>query len=152
MEKLDGSVTPFTMVNIGGPFAVKGMMSNPISSPQYWKPSTFGGDVGFDIIKTASIEKLFCQNMKPGECRNVGFRLPRQTVQESAPSTHIAPSFSPAVGASTNYRGSIGSSSASIRSLPVNKLELIDSIHECMTDHIQLSHRNHCTPRELRHF
>ena len=64
------------MVSIGGPYAVKGMMSNPLSTPQYWKPSTFGGDVGFNIVKSASIEKLFCQNMKPGECQHIAFHLP----------------------------------------------------------------------------
>lgn len=79
LEKSDSSVTPFTMVNIGGPYAVKGMMANPISSPHYWKPSTFGGDVGFNIIKTTTIQKLFCLNMKAGECGHIGFRMPEQT-------------------------------------------------------------------------
>jgi len=99
LEKLDGSVTPFTMVSIGGPYAVKGMMSNPLSTPQYWKPSTFGGDVGFNIVKTASIEKLFCLNMKLGECRNIAFHLPEASGYDLEPSKSSTSSgFSSPVG------------------------------------------------------
>ena len=64
-----------TILDIGAPFSVKGLLSNPICSPHYWKPSTFGGDVGFDIIKTATLKKLFCRNI-PGECPLVSFRVP----------------------------------------------------------------------------
>lgn len=78
LENSHSSVTPFTMVNIGGPYAVKGMMANPISSPHYWKPSTFGGQVGFNIVKTTTIRDLFCRNMKPGECGHISFKLPEQ--------------------------------------------------------------------------
>ncbi|XP_050414504.1 prostaglandin G/H synthase 2 [Patella vulgata] len=64
-----------SIVEIGGPYSVKGLMSNPICSPKFWKPSTFGGEVGFNLIKTASIQKLFCQNIK-GECPTVSFQVP----------------------------------------------------------------------------
>ncbi|CAG5125570.1 unnamed protein product, partial [Candidula unifasciata] len=64
-----------TIVEVGGPFSVKGLMANPICSKQYWKPSTFGGQVGFDIVRTSTIEKLFCQNIK-GPCPLVSFRVP----------------------------------------------------------------------------
>jgi hypothetical protein len=64
-----------SIVEIGGPNSVKGLLANPICSPQYWKPSTFGGDVGFQIIKTASLQKLFCNNIQ-GECPLVSFRVP----------------------------------------------------------------------------
>nr|ALG96664.1 cyclooxygenase [Arabella sp. JCH-2014] len=67
-----------TIIEVGGPFSVKGLMSNPICSPKYWRPSTFGGDVGFDIIKTASLKKLFCRNLK-GECPPVSFSVPMAT-------------------------------------------------------------------------
>jgi len=77
-ERPGPSVTPLTMVNIGGPWSVKGLIANPICSPKYWKPSTFGGEEGFNIIKTASIEKLFCLNMK-GSCQNIGFTVPEGT-------------------------------------------------------------------------
>ena len=71
------------MVSIGGPYAVKGMMSNPLSTPQYWKPSTFGGDIGFNIVKSASIKKLFCQNMLSGECQHIAFHLPEPSGVDS---------------------------------------------------------------------
>ncbi|XP_004424973.1 PREDICTED: prostaglandin G/H synthase 2 [Ceratotherium simum simum] len=53
-----------TMVELGAPFSLKGLMGNPICSPDYWKPSTFGGEVGFKIINTASIQSLICNNVK----------------------------------------------------------------------------------------
>ncbi|KAK6979623.1 prostaglandin G/H synthase 2 [Biomphalaria glabrata] len=64
-----------TIVEIGGPFSVKGLMSNAICSRQYWKPSTFGGEVGFNLIKTATLKTLFCNNIK-GPCPLVSLRVP----------------------------------------------------------------------------
>ena len=69
--------TPFggTTVDIGACFYVRGLMAHPISSPNYWKPSTFGGDVGFNIVKEVTPEKFFCSNIK-GECPLVSFTVP----------------------------------------------------------------------------
>ena len=64
-----------TIVEMGAPYSVKGLMSNPICSPAYWKPSTFGGQAGFDIVNTATMQKLFCGNI-PGDCPLVSFRVP----------------------------------------------------------------------------
>uniref|UniRef100_A0A4W3ISC7 Prostaglandin G/H synthase 1 n=1 Tax=Callorhinchus milii TaxID=7868 RepID=A0A4W3ISC7_CALMI len=63
-----------SMVEMGAPFSLKGLMGNPLCSPQYWKPSTFGGKTGFDIVNTASIEKLVCLNLK--RCPYVAFQVP----------------------------------------------------------------------------
>uniref|UniRef100_A0A8D0EK58 Prostaglandin G/H synthase 1 n=1 Tax=Strix occidentalis caurina TaxID=311401 RepID=A0A8D0EK58_STROC len=63
-----------SMVEIGAPFSLKGLLGNPICSPEYWKPSTFGGATGFEIVKTASLEKLVCLNVK--KCPYVAFRVP----------------------------------------------------------------------------
>eukprot|EP00075_Anas_platyrhynchos_P037460 XP_027326713.1 prostaglandin G/H synthase 1 isoform X1 [Anas platyrhynchos] len=63
-----------SMVEIGAPFSLKGLLGNPICSPEYWKPSTFGGATGFEIVKTASLEKLVCLNVK--RCPYVAFRVP----------------------------------------------------------------------------
>ena len=71
-----------TVVEIGAPFSVKGLLSNPVSSPQYWKPSTFGGEVGFAIAKTATLEKLFCLNIK-GDCPLVMFRVPEDIARKA---------------------------------------------------------------------
>ncbi|NWR64611.1 PGH1 synthase, partial [Bucorvus abyssinicus] len=63
-----------SMVEIGAPFSLKGLLGNPICSPEYWKPSTFGGETGFEIVKTASLEKLVCLNVK--KCPYVAFHVP----------------------------------------------------------------------------
>ena len=76
MEKRrDRALFGESLIEIGAPYSLKGLMGNPICSPKYWKPSTFGGDVGFEIVNTASLKKLFCQNMV-GECPEVTFRVP----------------------------------------------------------------------------
>ncbi|XP_029563927.1 prostaglandin G/H synthase 2 [Salmo trutta] len=64
-----------TMVEMGAPYSLKGLMGNPICSPEYWKPSTFGGSVGFDIINTASLQRLVCSNVK-GPCPVASFHVP----------------------------------------------------------------------------
>lgn len=64
-----------TMVEMGAPFSLKGLMGNPICSPEYWKPSTFGGKVGFDIVNTATLQKLICNNVQ-GPCPVASFHVP----------------------------------------------------------------------------
>ncbi|NXV98890.1 PGH1 synthase, partial [Fregetta grallaria] len=63
-----------SMVEIGAPFSLKGLLGNPICSPEYWKPSTFGGATGFEIVNTASLKKLVCLNVK--KCPYVAFHVP----------------------------------------------------------------------------
>ncbi|KAM9469372.1 prostaglandin G/H synthase 2a [Clarias gariepinus] len=72
-----------TMVEMGAPFSLKGLLGNPICSPQYWMPSTFGGKVGFDIVNTASLKKLVCLNVK-GPCPFVSFKVPEDKVYNLA--------------------------------------------------------------------
>lgn len=64
------------MVEMGAPFSLKGLMGNPICSPEYWKPSTFGGKVGWDILNSATLKKLVCLNTK--NCPYVAFNVPPQ--------------------------------------------------------------------------
>lgn len=64
-----------SMVEMGAPFSLKGLMGNPICSPDYWKPSTFGGETGFNIVKTSTLKKLVCLNTK--RCPYVDFHVPR---------------------------------------------------------------------------
>ncbi|XP_029294945.1 prostaglandin G/H synthase 1 [Cottoperca gobio] len=73
-----------SMVEMGAPFSLKGLMGNPICSPQYWKPSTFGGETGFNIVKTSTLKKLVCLNTK--WCPYVDFRVP-QNEEETKPRT-----------------------------------------------------------------
>nr|AAH52900.1 Ptgs2 protein [Mus musculus] len=79
-----------TMVELGAPFSLKGLMGNPICSPQYWKPSTFGGEVGFKIINTASIQSLICNNVKgcPFTSFNVQDPQPTKTATINASASH----------------------------------------------------------------
>lgn len=63
-----------SMVEMGAPFSLKGLLGNPICSPEYWKPSTFGGQTGFDIVNSATLERLVCLNSKV--CPYVAFRVP----------------------------------------------------------------------------
>lgn len=64
-----------SMVEMGAPFSLKGLLGNPICSPQYWKPSTFGGETGFSIVRTSTLKKLVCLNTK--WCPYVNFHVPR---------------------------------------------------------------------------
>ncbi|XP_076833033.1 prostaglandin G/H synthase 2a [Brachyhypopomus gauderio] len=70
-----GAVFGETMVEMGAPYSLKGLLGNPICSPQYWMPSTFGGTVGFEIVNSASLKKLVCLNVK-GPCPMVSFKVP----------------------------------------------------------------------------
>ena len=78
-----------SMVEMGAPFSLKGLMGNPICSPEYWKPSTFGGETGFNIIKTSTLRKLVCLNTK--WCPYVDFRVPRneEEAKPRKPSTEL---------------------------------------------------------------
>ena len=78
------STSPFgiTLIAAGAPYSLRGLLSNPVSSPTYWKPSTFGGEVGFNMVKTATLEKLFCQNIK-GKCPLVTFTVPTNIAREA---------------------------------------------------------------------
>ncbi|XP_060744604.1 prostaglandin G/H synthase 2a [Tachysurus vachellii] len=72
-----------TMVEMGAPYSLKGLLGNPICSPEYWKPSTFGGKVGFEIVNTASLRKLVCLNLQ-GPCPFVSFKVPDDKVYNLA--------------------------------------------------------------------
>ncbi len=71
-----GSIFGESMVEMGAPFSLKGLLGNPICSPEYWKPSTFGGKVGFDIVNSATLKRLVCLNTKT--CPYVSFRVPTE--------------------------------------------------------------------------
>eukprot|EP00064_Thunnus_orientalis_P014976 superscaffoldBa00002695_g15024 len=71
-----GAIFGESMVEMGAPFSLKGLLGNPICSPDYWKPSTFGGKVGFDIVNSATLKKLVCLNTRT--CPYVAFRVPAE--------------------------------------------------------------------------
>ena len=80
-QRAYGSPFGITFINTGAPYSFRWIFSHPLSSPEYWKPSTFGGSVGFNIVKSASLVKLFCLNID-GECPLVTFRVPMELAQE----------------------------------------------------------------------
>ncbi|XP_067294161.1 prostaglandin G/H synthase 1 [Pseudorasbora parva] len=69
-----GAIFGESMVEMGAPFSLKGLMGNPICSPDYWKPSTFGGQTGFNIVNSATLKRLVCLNTK--WCPYVSFHTP----------------------------------------------------------------------------
>ena len=71
-----------TFIKEGAPYSLRGLLSNTVSSPTYWKPSTFGGEIVFDVVKTATLEKLHCQNIA-GKCPLVTFRVPKDIAREA---------------------------------------------------------------------
>lgn len=71
-----GAIFGESMVEMGAPFSLKGLLGNPICSPDYWKPSTFGGKVGFDIVNSATLKKLVCLNTRT--CPYVAFKVPTE--------------------------------------------------------------------------
>ena len=76
LEKHRGrSVFGEAVTEIGAPYSIFGLYANPISTPQYWKPSTFGGETIFNRVKTMNIQRLFCENIE-GECPYVSFKVP----------------------------------------------------------------------------
>ena len=74
-KRMDKAIMSVFMNDLMLPGAIQSYFANPIFSHHYWKPSTFGGQVGFNIVQTASLQKLFCENI-PGECPPVFFRAP----------------------------------------------------------------------------
>ena len=76
-----------SMVEMGAPFSLKGLLGNPLCSPTYWKPSTFGGNVGFDIVNSATLKKLVCLNTRT--CPYVAFSVPTEEKSDSKVSDEL---------------------------------------------------------------
>ncbi|XP_066280268.1 prostaglandin G/H synthase 2-like [Branchiostoma lanceolatum] len=81
---MPGSVLSQMFVRMGSTFAFTGTLSNPICSPGWWKPSTFGGEVGFNLVKTTTLKDLFCRNMN-GPCGLVTFAVPEDVEPTGLP-------------------------------------------------------------------
>ncbi|KAF5298626.1 hypothetical protein FQR65_LT09722 [Abscondita terminalis] len=77
-QKGSGFASP-SMIAMTGSWLIRGLLSHPINSPEWWKPATFGGNVGINIVKQATLKKLICLNLKT-RCHNVhvDIKLPRR--------------------------------------------------------------------------
>ena len=72
------------MYSIIGPFSLKALFATPVASEAFWRPSTFGGEKVFDVIKSTTLENFFCRNM-PGECGYISFRVPGENAESNIP-------------------------------------------------------------------
>lgn len=55
-------------------FIINSILTNDLTSKILWEPITFGGNEGFDIVKTANIQKLVCNNLA-GNCNGFSVKL-----------------------------------------------------------------------------
>lgn len=68
-EKAINGISP-TLAAITNSFVINSILTNPLTSS--WTPDTFGGDEGFEIVRSANIESFVCNNL-PGKCD--GFKV-----------------------------------------------------------------------------
>lgn len=54
------SITVTAMVNS---FIINSILTNSLHDKRSWNPDTFGGDVGFHLVETASIKTFVCNNL-----------------------------------------------------------------------------------------
>lgn len=53
-------------------FVINSILTNPLTNS--WNSDTFGGDEGFEIVKSANIETFVCNNL-PGKCDGFEVKL-----------------------------------------------------------------------------
>ncbi|XP_025419562.1 prostaglandin G/H synthase 2-like [Sipha flava] len=61
-EKKSDNVVPTFTVMINS-FIVNSIITNPLGSKELWNADTFGGEYGFDLVKSANIKTLICNNL-----------------------------------------------------------------------------------------
>ncbi|XP_067106334.1 phosducin-like protein [Osmerus mordax] len=98
-----GAIFGESMVEMGAPFSLKGLLGNPICSPEYWKPSTFGGQAGFDIVNSATLKRLVCLNTQT--CPYVSFSVPREGTPNTGKGTPNTGKGTPNTGKGTPNTG-----------------------------------------------
>lgn len=65
-----------TLTEIGIMCAFQGIFGDPLFSPSWWRPSTFGGKIGWELAnKKLTLQELVCRNLN-GDCPTVSFRVP----------------------------------------------------------------------------
>jgi hypothetical protein len=61
-EKKSDNVVPTFTVMINS-FIVNSIITNPLGSKELWNADTFGGEYGFDLVKSANIKTFICNNL-----------------------------------------------------------------------------------------
>ncbi|XP_050522602.1 prostaglandin G/H synthase 2-like [Daktulosphaira vitifoliae] len=74
VEKHKNGVVSSTNMAISNNLIMTAILSSPIGSESWWKQDTFGGDEGFEIVKTATIKKLICYNLID-QCKSFDVKL-----------------------------------------------------------------------------
>ncbi|XP_077968409.1 prostaglandin G/H synthase 2-like [Styela clava] len=64
-------------------YSLRSVFSSTIGSPEYWKESTFGGKVGFDLVKTTNMQNLVCRNIQG--CPKIQFQIPEDVNEDKDP-------------------------------------------------------------------
>lgn len=66
-SKSTGVMSP-TTIAVAYNSILNAILKNSLSNKHTWNPVTFGGNVGFDTVRFASIEKLVCNNIVEQIC------------------------------------------------------------------------------------
>lgn len=78
-----------TLTVIGVMCAFQGIFGDPLVSPRWWSPSTFGGKRGWEIVNTKlTLQDLVCRNLN-GACPTVSFTVPDDPHQDSREEANI---------------------------------------------------------------
>lgn len=72
-----------TLIETIASYSLRSVYANAIGSPEFWKESTFGGKVGFDIVKSARMEDIACRVIKG--CPKLQFQVPEAITEDTDP-------------------------------------------------------------------
>lgn len=61
-----------TLAAMTNSFVINSILTNPLTNS--WTPDTFGGDEGFEVVRSANIETFVCNNL-PGKCDGFQVKL-----------------------------------------------------------------------------
>ncbi|XP_039274782.2 prostaglandin G/H synthase 2-like [Styela clava] len=81
-KRHDSKVWGLTLNEAISSYSMRSIFSNTIGSPSYWRESTFGGKVGFDIVKTTTLEDLVCRNIEG--CPKIRFQMEEAINEDQA--------------------------------------------------------------------
>ena len=65
-----------TLSHLGIVCAAQGLFSDILFSPKWWRPSTYGGKIGWKIVNTeVTVQEFICRNIE-GDCPELQFEAP----------------------------------------------------------------------------
>lgn len=79
VENMKATVVPPSMTTMAASWFINLLLSHPLNSPELQKLDILGGNVGLDIIKTATLKKIVCLNLS-SRCKHVhvDFTIPNE--------------------------------------------------------------------------